>query len=508
VIPRLGRRSSGVLLHPTSLPGPHGNGDLGPEAYRFADFLARSRQTWWQMLPVVAPGADHSPYQSVSAFAGSPLLVSLEGLARRGLLAASQLETGRAPSRGRVRFGAARRIREPRLRAAFARFEASARLRRGLEVFRERSRHWLSDFALFRALQETYRGAPWTEWDADLRTRQPAALARARQRLAPAIRYHEFVQLEFHRQWAALRRHCHGRGLGLVGDLPIFVAHNSADVWAHQELFRLDTRGRPSVVAGCPPDYFSASGQLWGNPIYRWDALRARGYHWWIARLRLELERFDAVRLDHFIGFQNYWEVPGRARTARKGRWVAGPGAHFFGEVFRQLGRAQLFAEDLGALTPPVEALRDRFHLPGTKVLHFAFGVGSGSEACRPHHFPRNAVVYTGTHDNDTTRGWFRGLARSGATRTERDLVLKYLDGDPRTVHWDLIRLAWMSAPHTAIAPVQDLLGLGSQARMNRPGTSRGNWTWRLSAGALDEHLALRLAELTLTYGRGRPAQG
>jgi 4-alpha-glucanotransferase len=493
--PRLGTRASGVLLHPTSLPGPHGSGDLGPEAHRFVDFLARARQRWWQMLPVVPPGAGNSPYQSISAFAGSPLLISLDGLVRRGLLKRHELVSESRLEPGRVRYPAVRRFRERALRIAFERFEVRRSRQRGFEAFCARSRDWLDDFALFRALRDAHGGVPWTAWEPELRTRRASALARARHSLSSRIRYHQFVQLEFHRQWSALRRHCGERGVSLIGDLPIFVAHNSADVWAHQELFRLDRNGRRSVQAGVPPDYFSATGQLWGNPIYRWDAMRARGYDWWLARLRTELARFDAVRLDHFIGFQNYWEVPRRARTARNGRWVLGPGAHFFGHVFRTLGKLQLIAEDLGVVTPQVEALRDRFSLPGMKVLHFAFA--PQAEASRPHHFQRNAVVYTGTHDNDTTRGWFRSLDRE-----QRELVRTYLDSNGRQVHWDLIRLAWLSPPHTAIVPAQDLLGLGASARMNRPARPSGNWAWRVSAGALAEPLAERLGDLTSLYGR------
>ncbi len=452
------------------------------------------------MLPVAPPGEGHSPYKSISAFAGSPLLVNLDALARRGLLGRGELEADAELGRGPVRYGAARRFRESRLRAAFARFEADGRLRRGFDDYRDRNRHWLPDFALFSALSRFHRSLTWTAWDPELRARRPAALARAERTLSKEIRFHEFVQFEFDRQWTELRDLCRRKGIGLLGDVPIFVAHDSADVWAHQELFHLDARGRPRVVAGVPPDYFSSTGQLWGNPLYRWSVLRARGYDWWLARLRQETERFDAVRLDHFIGFHNYWEVPGRARSARRGRWVPGPGAHFFERVFRELGRVQLVAEDLGVLTRGVEALRDRFALPGLKVLHFAFS--PGDEAARPHRYPRHCLVYTGTHDNDTTQGWFRGLSRNRAGRAERREVLRYLGSDGREIHWDLIRLAWMSQPDIAIVPAQDLLGLGSAARMNRPATSRGNWTWRLPPGALDGRLAERLVGLTLTYGR------
>lgn len=483
--PSLARRASGVLLHPTSLPGPGEWGDLGPEAFRFADFLAEAGQRWWQMLPIGPVGAADSPYLSSSSFAGDPRLVSLEALARDGLLPRAQ------------RSGS----REAWLRYAFERFRSRPRALSELAAFRNRCRHWLPDYALFEALRNAYRGATWTAWQAPLRDRHPRALARARRALATEIRFHEFVQYAFERQWAALRAHCADRGIGLIGDVPIFVSHDSADVWAHPEIFRLDARGRPQVVAGVPPDYFSRTGQLWGNPLYRWEVLRRRGYDWWLARLRAAFARFDAVRLDHFIGFHRYWEVPAGARTAVHGRWRPGPGAPFFEAVFRSLGRVQLIAEDLGRITPEVEALRDRFGLPGMRVLQFAFGSDPGSERYRPHRYPRNCVVYTGTHDNDTLVGWFRGASAPHVAR-ERAFALRYAASDGREVHWDFIRLAWSSVANTAIVPAQDLLGLGSEARMNTPGVPTGNWRWRLRPRQLGPPIARRLRELTETYGR------
>jgi 4-alpha-glucanotransferase len=501
-----------VLLHLTSLPGPHGHGDLGPSALRFADFLAAGEQSWWQVLPVGPPGLGESPYASPSAFAGSPWLISLETLVEDGLLDRADLERpARRLREDRAAFGPARRFREPRLRKAFARFEQRPGRRRApLEAFRQGNRSWLEDYALYCALDGAHGGAPWTAWDPELRSRRRGALERARRALAGEVRYHAFLQHQFDRQWSRLRRHCRDRGIGLMGDLPIFVAHHSADVWAHQELFRLDGSGRPTVVAGIPPDYFSRTGQLWGNPVYRWDVLRRRGYDWWLARLEAVFQRFDAVRLDHFVGFQRFWEVPASARTAIPGRWAPGPGADFFEAVFRRLGRVQLIAEDLGVLTPEVKALRDGFGLPGMRVLQFAFGNDPEAESYRPHTYPAHTVAYTGTHDNDTTVGWFRDRGSRASTRSpaeiraERRFALRYLGSDGREIHWDMIRLASMSPANTVIVPFQDLLGLGSEARLNSPGTPSGNWAWRLSRGALAPSLSRRLGELTVTYGRAR----
>jgi 4-alpha-glucanotransferase len=500
----LERRAGGLLMHPTSLPGPHGCGDIGPEAHAFADFLAASGLRWWQMLPVGPPGASDSPYSSASSFAGSRLLVSLDALAAAGLLDAADLQAPPRLAEGRVDYAAARAFRSERLRKAFARFgERKGEKAKAYASFAERNADWLDDWALFAALKDESGGRPWWEWPKPLRSREVRALAEARERLAEALRFQRFVQFEFDRQWSALRAHCKRRRVHLMGDIPIFVARDSADLWAHQELFHLDASGRPRVVAGVPPDYFSATGQLWGNPLYRWEAMKEGGYAWWIARLRHAFERFDAVRLDHFIGFARCWEVPGHHPTAEHGRWRKGPGSDFFEAVFKKLGRVQLVAEDLGSVTPEVEALRDRFELPGMKVLQFCFGPDAGAEPLRPHNFERRLVVYTGTHDNDTSRGWFQGLVDGGDARlAERDVVQRYLATDGHDIHWQMLRMAWMSVARLAIAPVQDVLGLGSDDRMNRPGTADGNWGWRAAKGALDRGVAERLRSLTATYGR------
>jgi len=501
----LDQRAAGLLLHLSSLPGPHGCGDLGRSSREFADFLSASGLRWWQTLPVGPPGAGDSPYSSPSSFAGSRLFVSLEALAAEGLLDPADLSAPEELGRGgRVDYAAARSFRTERLRRAFARFEA-----RGEMVGRERgafarlNADWLEDWSLFAALKDESGGRPWWEWPAELRSRRKGALDAARGRLQGDLRFQRFLQFEFDRQWRGLREHCHANGVRLMGDLPIFVARDSADVWAHQDLFQLDAEGRPTVVAGVPPDYFSATGQLWGNPLYRWGAMRERGYEWWIARLRHAFERFDAVRLDHFIGFARYWEVPAGHTTAEHGRWRRGPGAPFFKRVFGRLGPLELVAEDLGVVTKEVAALRDRFALPGMKVLQFCFGLDPGAEPLRPHNFEKRLVVYTGTHDNDTTVGWFGELVKGGETRRgERELVQRYLGTDGHDIHWQLIRAAWTSVARLAIAPVQDVLGLGTEHRMNRPGTPEGNWSFRLAPGVLDASVAGRLRELTATYGR------
>jgi len=436
-------RSCGLLLHLTSLP----DGRLGRDAYRFVDFCARAGQRWWQMLPVVPPGAGGSPYAALSAFAGS------ESLLARG----------------------------PAVDAE------------GFAAFRRREASWLGDYALFRALRERYRERAWTRWPPRLRDRDPDALARARDALASAIARYERDQYRFATQWAELRVYAAARGVGLIGDVPIFVAHDSADVWAHRDLFKLDARGRPTVVTGVPPDYFSRRGQRWGNPHYRWDVARRRRYRWWLARLARALALFDAVRLDHFLGFLRAWEIPARARTARRGRWAKGPGEAFFRAVATRFGAAPLIAEDLGLLTPEAAALRDRHGLPGMRVLQFSFGPDASQ---RPHAFPRNCVVYTGTHDNDTAAGWFR----AGGPDARRALL--YAGGTAARIHEGLIRVAYTCPADLAIVPVQDVLGLGGRARMNRPGEQGGNWGWRLRRGELRPALARRLRALAEVAGR------
>lgn len=496
--PSLRTRTAGVLLHPTSLPGPSGIGDLGEEAHRFADFLASAGQSWWQMLPLGPTGFGNSPYSALSSWAGNPLLVSLERLARESWLPPEEAAAPDAPP-GRVAYGEVEAFKGERLRRAFAAFEARAAgsARDAFEEFRRAAAEWLPDYALYRALKEAHGGAAWTSWEDGVRRRDPAALGQAHRALAPQVRFHEFVQFAFERQWAELRRHCAERGVGLIGDVPFYVSHDSADVWAHQDLFDLGRRGRPRRVAGVPPDLFSRTGQLWGFPIYRWERHRERGFDWWLSRFRGALARFDAVRIDHFIGFHRAWAVPARLRTALRGRWIPAPGEEIFERLRAEHGSLGLVAEDLGIVTPEVEALRDRFDLPGIRVLQFAFD-GTPENPHLPHRYPRRVLAATGTHDNDTSRGWFESL-ESPDLRTR---VLEYLGTDGREIHWDMIAAVFRSAADTAIVPAQDLLGLGSEARMNRPGQPSGNWDWRLLPGALTNDLAARLRALTESCGR------
>jgi 4-alpha-glucanotransferase len=491
-LPSLYDRAFGVLLHPTSLPGPHGAGDLGASARKLVDWLAQAGARWWQMLPVGPLGYGNSPYSSLSAFAGNPLLVPVDEAPARPLPAE------------RVDYAGTTSFRLAALERAFSRNDDA----KALEEFRAGHQRWLPDFALYGAIKDAHGGRPWWEWPAPLRSREKQALADARVTFAARISFHERCQLAFDRAWRALREHAESRGVALIGDLPIFVAHDSSDVWAHPELFKLDELGRPTAVAGVPPDYFSATGQRWGNPLYRWDRMGQDGYAWWIDRVRVALERFHALRLDHFIGFQRYWEIPASCPTAVDGKWLPGPGAELFRALERALGKLPLIAEDLGAVTPEVTALRDQFQLPGIRILQFAFGTDPQAPNFKPHNYPRNAVAYTGSHDNDTVIGWFRDPGGAGSTRTpeecdrERRLCLEYLGSDGREVHWDMIRTLAQSVAHVVIAPLQDLLGQGTEARMNLPGTVEHNWEWRFREGELSAALAARIRRLCEVYER------
>jgi 4-alpha-glucanotransferase len=499
-LPKLSDRTSGVLLHPTSLPGGWESGDLGAEARAFVDFLADAGQSWWQMLPVGPTGYANSPYSAQSAFAGNPLLIDSERLVADGYLS----EKDR------------RLARSEQLKNAFqAHLTGGGSRGRAFQAFVKAARPWLEDFALYRAIKSMHGEAQWTLWPAPLRDRHPATLARFKAEHSEEIEFVHFVQWRFAGDWRALRDYAHTRGVALIGDIPIFMAHDSADVWKTRDLYHLDRSGEPTLVAGVPPDYFSATGQRWGNPLYRWDRMRRKGYAWWIERFRATLSEFDAVRLDHFIGFSRYWAIPGHEPTAINGRWRRGPGPQFFKAVRRALHEAHLplIAEDLGVVTPEVRALRDAFGLPGIKILQFAFGTDPNAADFLPHNYPRNAVVYTGTHDNDTTAGWFHdpgsGSRSPEQTETERRTALAYLgrpDGDRRDIHWHMIRAVLMSVANVAIIPAQDLLGLGSESRMNRPGTDRGNWSFRLAPGALTPAIAERLRQLSVTYDRVRAA--
>jgi 4-alpha-glucanotransferase len=497
-------RASGILLHPTSLPSQFGIGDLGPEAEAFVEFLAETGQRWWQILPLGPTGYGNSPYQSHSSFAGNPLLISPELLAADGWLSPEDWRDAPAFPDGDVDFDAVVAFKTHLLRLAFERFPDDDA---GLASFVEAHREWLDDFALFMALKAQHGGLSWTEWPPELATRQADALRDWRNPLAKEIRFHEFVQYEFALQWERLRRISRDRQIGFIGDLPIFVALDSADVWARPDLFELDPERRPTVVAGVPPDYFSETGQLWGNPLYRWEAHGAERYLWWINRLKATTDRVDLVRLDHFRGFEAYWEVPAGSETAANGRWVRGPGAAFLEAVRDALGHLPLLAEDLGVITPDVEALRDRFHLPGMRVLQFAFGDDAKAHDYLPYSYINHCLVYTGTHDNDTTVGWFKGSA--GHTTqppevkaAEREFVLRYVGTTGEEIHWDMIRLALGSVADTAIIPLQDVLGLDSASRMNVPGRPTGNWHWRFLRGQPDTRTRDRLADLTAVYSR------
>ena len=504
-------RSSGVLLHPTSLPGRFGIGDLGAPALDFVETLAAAGQRLWQVLPLGPTGYGDSPYQCFSAFAGNPLLISLDDLIRDGLLTAQDAGEPQDFEPGSVDFARVIAHRQALWPRVLDRFDATApaAIRDRFDRFCAAHAAWLDDFALFMAVKAAHGDEAWTEWEPDILWRDAAAVARWSARLARDIQVHKLTQFLFFEQWRRVHEACRARSIAILGDLPIFVAHDSADVWARRELFRLDVDGGPTVVAGVPPDYFSGTGQLWGNPHYRWDVLEETGYAWWVERIRALLTLVDRIRIDHFRGFEAAWEIPAGATTAVRGEWVKGPGGRLFDAMQSALDLAELpfVAENLGVITPEVEALREQFGLPGMAILQFAFGTDPQAPDFQPHNYPRNRVVYTGTHDNDTTVGWWTGDAghstRSAADiERERAHVRRYLGVDGREVHWDFIRAVLASVADTAIVPAQDLLGLGSEARMNRPGTTGGNWRWRLRPGQLTTAVMARLAEMSETYDR------
>jgi 4-alpha-glucanotransferase len=494
-----GERRSGVLLHPTSLPG-EGIGDLGGEALRFVDWLVEAGQSLWQLLPLVPTTEGGSPYNGLSAFAGNTLLLSPARMVEDGLLDADETDSPPGLPDDCVKFHDVMRWKARLVRRAYGAFRAewAPGLKRAFAAYREEEAEWLDDYALFRALREEHGGASWTEWDEGVRRRDPRAVARAHDRLYEEVERHAFGQFLFDRQWAALRRHANERGVRLIGDVPIFVAHDSADVWAHPELFSLAESGEPTVVSGVPPDYFSATGQRWGNPLYRWDAMAKDGYRWWIERFRRTLELVDVARIDHFRGFEAYWEIPAGEPTAMGGRWVEGPGTALFAAVEKELGPLPLIAEDLGLITPEVDALRDELGMPGMRVLQFAFGGGDPDNPHRPENYPPRSVAYTGTHDNDTAAGWFH----RSATDEEREGFRSLAGERGGDAAWAMIEIVFRSPADLAIVPLQDVLGLGSEARMNTPGTSAGNWAWRVRPGELTPELAARLRALTVETGR------
>ena len=494
----LNQRTAGVLLHITSLPGPHGIGDFGPEAFHFVDWLAAAGQRIWQVLPMTPIGPGDSPYQSVSAFAGSPLMVALEPLVARGWLAPPVLPTGGfAP--GRVDYARVVTWRLAQLRLAAAGFFAKAEAadHAAFADWRDTQADWLDDYALFMALEGANAGQPWWLWPHDLRARVPEALEAARTQHADEIAFWQFVQWSFDTQWAAVKAYANERDIAIMGDLPIFIAHHSADCWARPDLYELDDDFQPLVVAGVPPDAFTAEGQRWGNPLYRWDRMAADDYAWWTHRLRRALAQSDVFRIDHFRGFSAYWEVPASCPTAMEGRWVAGPGRALFDAIAAALGELPIVAEDLGIITPDVTALREACGFPGMCVLQFAFG-DDAENLYLPHNIAPASAVYTGTHDNDTTRGWW-----DTATPHERNFASSYLAPGPHDIHWTMIRAASNSVARTAIFPLQDVLGLDGTHRMNMPGSPVGNWSWRFDWSMVGSEPGRVLGLLTAASGRG-----
>jgi 4-alpha-glucanotransferase len=489
-------RCSGVLLHVSSLPG-FGTGDLGPAVFHWIDWLADAGQTLWQILPLVPVDRGGSPYNGLSALAGNPLLISPERLMEDGLV--TDVPSGNSPV-GPVDYPATLEWKDELLRAAFAAYRAgrAPHLREGFDSFRASHAEWLEDYALFMAIRETTGGAPWTEWDRPIRLRDPAATAAARARLADRIEDHAFRQFLFERQWASVRSHAAARGIRIVGDIPIFVAHDSADVWANRDLFLLDEEGVPTLVAGVPPDYFSETGQRWGNPLYRWGEMARRGYPWWTLRFRRAIAQLDVARVDHFRGFESYWEIPAEEETAIRGRWVTGPGAEFFHVIEQKLGPLPLIAEDLGLITPEVDALRVHLGLPGMRVLQFAFD-GDPENPHLPENHPALSVSYTGTHDNDTVVGWWER-----ADPELRGRVRARIPAGSDGIHWDLIRAAFSSPAVWAIVPLQDVLGLGNEGRMNTPGVPVGNWSWRFREESLSGSAMSRLRTAAADAGRVR----
>jgi 4-alpha-glucanotransferase len=495
-------RSAGVLAHPTSFPGRYGIGDLGGAAYNFVDFLVKSRQSLWQILPLGPTGYGDSPYQCFSAFAGNPLLISPDKLVQGGNLPASALDDVPPFPKDKVDYGWVIDYKSKLLKQAFEQFQqyGLGAQREAFEAFCAEQAAWLDDFALFMALKNyhvAHEGGVWNTWPKDIAQHQAQAITWWSENLAAEIRMHKFLQYLFYSQWLELKAYANDRGIRIIGDIPIFVAFDSADVWANSDLFSLNEDGSPAVVAGVPPDYFSETGQRWGNPLYRWYEMGLNSYAWWTERLRMSFTQTDIVRIDHFRGFDAYWEIPASEPTAVIGKWIKGPGQAFFEAMERNLGELPVIAEDLGVITPEVVALRDRFHFPGMKILQFAFG-GERNSDFLPHNFDSNCVVYTGTHDNETVRGWF-----GNASEEERKHVLSYLNANHgEEIAWNLTRLAYASVADTAVATLQDLMNLDNEARMNFPGKPSGNWQWRYEAQMLTDDIARRLAEMTDLFGR------
>lgn len=494
----LKQRSSGILLHPTSLPGKYGIGTLGRDACNFIDFLSKSGQSLWQILPLGPTGFADSPYQCFSSLAGNPLLIDLEQLVTDGLLQSGDLLTSELHAEGYVDYETLIPVKNLLLKKAYESFAEtkSAKEKKGFLNFTQSQSSWLDDFALFMALKDHFQNEAWYTWENPLKLRELSALKKYKDLLSKEIGYHKFQQYTFFRQWSVIKDYANLHNVRIIGDIPLYVAYDSADVWVNPGLFQLDKNLTPVAVGGVPPDYFSETGQLWGNPLYDWDALRKDGFKWWVDRIRKNLALYDIIRIDHFRGFAGYWAIPYGEDTAVNGKWMSCPGTEFFEVLGHTLGELSIIAEDLGVITPEVMELRDSNGLPGMKILQFAFDSKEENDHL-PYNYSRNCVVYTGTHDNDTVSGWFES-----ASAADREFFLEYIQSDGTSVNWDMIRVAWGSVANTAIVPMQDLLGLGNAARMNLPGTTSGNWKWRATKNNFDVDLANRLAHITNLYGR------
>jgi 4-alpha-glucanotransferase len=492
------KRSSGVLLHPTCLPGPYGIGDIGSAAHRWVDFLSSSGCGLWQILPLGPTGYGDSPYQCFSSFAGNPFLISPDALLSDDLLHPDDLYDRPAFPNDHVDFGKIIPWKLGLLDRSFIRFQhsQSARLMKEMEEFRVKQSVWLDDFALFMALKEIHGGQPWHTWEEPLRNRRADALIQVHKNFDVAIQRQIYRQFIFFRQWSQLLTHAHEKHIQIIGDIPIFVAHDSADVWSNPQLFHLDKSGKPTFVAGVPPDYFAPTGQLWGNPLYRWEIHARDGYTWWVERIKATLALVDIIRIDHFRGFAGYWEVPGNAKTAEVGRWVPGPGKDFFQRILDTLGDLPIIAEDLGVITPDVEDMRDSFDLPGMRILQFGFD-STPADPFLPHNYPVNCIVYTGTHDNDTALGWYNRVPDK-----DKNFYRSYMNRDGSDFSWDLIRGVWSSVAIFGLAPMQDFLNLGNEARMNYPGNPSGNWTWRMPKDAESLELQEKIRKLNYLYSR------
>ena len=493
-------RSSGILFHPTSLPGKYGIGTLGKEAYAFIDFLKKSRQKLWQIFPLGPTGYGDSPYQSFSSFAGNPYLIDFDLLIEAHLLSEEDLrDVFFGDNEEYIDYGAIYNQKYPLLRKAYENFKSSDNheMKENLEHFKRENASWLNDYSLYISLKNHFNGLPWNEWAHDIKNREHGAMEHYRNELADDIEYHNFIQFLFFKQWGDVKRYANENGIKIIGDIPIFVAADSSDAWANPEIFLFDEERKPVKVAGVPPDYFSATGQLWGNPLYNWQKLKETNYSWWVERVRANLSTCDIIRIDHFRGFEAYWAVPYGDDTAINGQWEPGPGIDLFNAIKSQLGELPIIAEDLGLMTQGVIDLREATGFPGMKILGFAFDSGEENDYL-PHTYTKNCVVYTGTHDNDTLIGWFQK-----AKEEDRQFARDYLNSrSDDEIHWDAIRGAWSSVASMAISPVQDFLGLGSEARINTPGVAAGNWQWRLKQGVLTDELAEKIAKLTKIYSR------